>query len=121
MIIVSRLLKIHRIIFNAEKSLKYFGLKTYTIENFKFVDLALAIPFHEVEDFFLNETYFDNVELYSRAYVMALAEIFKEKQEDLPKAKRRHFWVILVTTTARYLFIFAALRMIYAIVLNAIN
>jgi hypothetical protein len=94
-----RLLKIQRIIFNAENSLKHFLSNCFTIINLKFIDLNIVIPAHEKKDFFINETQFSNLELYKEAYQIGLQEIFKERAEDLPKARQRFFFVKLIVRT----------------------
>lgn len=102
------MLKIHRIIYNADVSLRYFSTRIFKIVNHNFNDLHLTIPPHEKQDFFINETVFSNSELYHLTYLITLQEVFKESPDDLPKARRRFFYVKLITNILHSLTLFIA-------------
>lgn len=105
-------------IFNAETSLSHFAKRTFKIVNFKFNDLNLSIPKHEKKDFFINETNFGHINLYWLIYCSGLQSILKETPTDMPKARRRYFYVKLILRTVHLLVWIAIFRMFKAIALN---
>lgn len=113
-----RLLKIHRLIYNAETSLSHFANRTFKIVNYKFNDLNLTIPKHEKKDFFINESNFGNINLYWLIYCTGLQSILKETPADMPKARKRYFFVKLIWRTVHLLVWIAIFRMLKAIVLS---
>ncbi|CRK98511.1 CLUMA_CG011867, isoform A [Clunio marinus] len=58
-----RLMKIQRLIFDAERNLKYFQYRKFKIPNHNFHDLNLNIPLNERKDFMVNEVSFNQLEL----------------------------------------------------------
>lgn len=114
-------MKIQRIIYHSEKSLQYFGQKLFKIVNYKFNDLNLMVPEQEKKDFFISETKFGNSNYYSDIYFAGLQAVLKESPADLPKARKRFFYVQLVLRTVHVLVTFAALRMLKQVVLNFFN
>ena len=104
--------------FNAEKSLNHFQTNCFNIMNHKFNDLNLAIPNHEKQDFYVNETNFKNAELFKNGYVIGLQEIFKESPKNLPKARNRFFYVILISRTLHLMFAFIVFKLLNKVVLN---
>lgn len=116
-----RLMKIQRIIYNSETSLKYFTTNVFTILNYNFVDLKLAVPEHEKKDFYMNEEIFTNMDLYSRVYVVGLQEIMKELPADFPKAQQRYFYVFWASKFVHATFFYLAFRTLNEFVLNFIK
>lgn len=110
--IVFRLLKVYRLLANAETSLKFFISRKYEIVNSKFTSLNQAIPDDEKEDFFLDEKRFDIYELYIETYFMSLKEVLKESPGDLPKARRRYFYVWLILRAVHLFMVFVAFRIV---------
>lgn len=90
-------MKLQRIFINAEASLVFFTTNHFDFNNFNFIDLNLAIPTHEKNEYSIQQKAGSNLELYLSTYKMALQEIFKETPEDLLKAKKRYFYVILIS------------------------
>lgn len=101
-----RLLKIQRVIFNAETSLKFFTSNHFDFSNSNFIDLDLAIPTREKKEFSTVQSAVGNLELCRATYIVALQEIFKESVDDLPKARRRYFYVVLITRTLHTIMFF---------------
>lgn len=106
-------MKLNRLIYNAEISLRYFYSKSFTIDNFKFLDLNLSIPPIEKDDFSLTEKMFSNKDLYSNTYKLILKIAFGESENDLKFAKLRYLIVYYVTKTFHAFIIFFVWKILY--------
>lgn len=105
-------MKIQRLIYNSETSLKYFTTNVFTILNYNFVDLNLAVPAHEKKVFYMNETLSANMDLYCRTYVVGLHEIMHESPMALPAAKQRYLYVFWISKTVHAIIFYAAFQML---------
>lgn len=105
-------MKLNRIIYNAEISLKYFYTKNFHIENFKFLDLTLAVPQAEMDDFSLTERLYSNSDLYYNAYKNVLKIAFGETESDLKFAKKRYIYIYWFTKAFHFVLFFIALKMV---------
>lgn len=113
-----KLLKIQRIIFMSEAALKYFAMRTFTIDNYKFIDLSLLIPDNEQADFSMKLSDFSNFECCRMIYLNGLIEIFKESPEDFPKARKRYARILWITRIYRTVLLFIVLRYLNQLILN---
>lgn len=89
-------MKVQRVIYNSEIALSFFLKRNFDFMNFNFIDLNLAIPKDEKSDFSLDQKLLCNKDFFKFAWIMAMQVILKESLDDLPKARRRRFYVVLV-------------------------
>lgn len=113
-----RLMKVQRLIYNAQVSMKHFYVNNFKFDNFNFIDLNLSIPKHEKEDFEIVEKVFSNATLFDRVYAITLKVIFGETREDEIKAKSRKPYVYLITRSINLIVIFSALKLFYELVMK---
>jgi hypothetical protein len=87
-------MRFQRIIYDSLNNIAIFASRDFHFTNFKFIDLNCDVPKHEKSDFFINELYpQQNVRQMEETFKVILEMVFHQKPEDLPKAKRRHFYV----------------------------
>lgn len=102
----------------AEAALKYFASKTFTIDNYKFIDLSLLVPESEQADFSMKLADISNFECCRMIYLNGLIEILKESPADLPKARKRFARIIWITRIYRTVLLFIVLRYLNQLILN---
>lgn len=106
-------MKLNRIIYNAEQSLRYFYTNTFTIENFKFLDLALDVPAVEKDEFSLTEKLSSNTELYENAYKFTLKIAFGETDRDLEIARKRYTYIYYATKAMHALVLYLSYKLFF--------
>lgn len=97
-------MKIQRIIFNSEHSLRHFTAKGFKFINFKFLDLHKEIPDHEKEEFFVHEKLnSQNLRIFNDTYEVFMEANFNQKKSDAERAKKRYKIVVAVSRTYQIL------------------
>lgn len=105
-------MKLNRMIYNAEISLRYFYTRNFIIDNYKFMDLTLAVPLSERDDFSLTERLFSNSELYFNGYKNLLKIAFGETESGLMFARKRYSYIYWATKAIHAVIIFAVYKLI---------
>ena len=105
-------MKVQRLIHNAEKSLKYFTDHVFKFDNYNFIDLKMAIPPSEKEDFSLDESGKSYAELMAMSFHVSLKAVFKFTDKDFEKGKKRAFYIYAVTRMIHATVLFGILALI---------
>jgi alcohol-forming fatty acyl-CoA reductase len=103
------LTKVQRILFNAERSLRYFYTHDFKFDHFNFIDLNLDIPKQEKDEFSINERYVSDDYSYYRNTILACRKVLlQETDEDMELARRRYPYISAITRLIHvfYLFLF---------------
>lgn len=95
--------------------MSYFSTRTFDIQNHNFLDLNLLVSKSEENDFSIKERTFNNKILMEQIYLVALQEILKESQEDLPKAKKKFIFVALYSRAYQLALAFVAMKCLYVL------
>jgi alcohol-forming fatty acyl-CoA reductase len=104
-----KLMKIQRILFNAERSLRYFYTHDFKFEYFNFIDLNLDIPKQEKDEFGINDRFVGSDYSYYTKTILACRKVLlRETDEDIELAKRRYPYIVAITRLIHvfYLFLF---------------
>lgn len=108
-----KLMKIQRIIYNTDQSLKYFYQHIFKFDHFNFIDLNRDIPEQEKDEFSINEKFvMNNQDYYFLAFKMCKIILLGESEKDNEKARRRFPYIFIVTRTINALFFYAAYKLL---------
>lgn len=107
-----KLLKIQRILSNAEKSLHYFYSHNFKFVNHNFIDLNIGIPAHERDEFSVNEKFIgSNKEYYFNAFVTCRKVLLHENEKDAEIAKRRYPYIYVFNRAINVLFFYICFKL----------
>ena len=107
------LMKLQRILMNAENSVGYFFKHNFRFDNFNFIDLNLDIPTQEKDEFSVANKYIDNYRsFYINAIKTSRKVLLGESDSDEIIAKRRYPYIYTITRLINLIFIFICYKLI---------
>lgn len=83
-------MKLQRILFTVRDALKFFQKRTFTIENYNFVDLQRELIGADKEIFFIKEKHISAVDYLRDGYNVSVRVLLKETLEDTEIARKRY-------------------------------
>lgn len=108
-----KLMKVQRILMNAENSLSHFFKHNFKFDNFNFIDLNLDIPAVEKDEFSVNNKYVDNYRsFYINAIKTSRKVLLGESDMDEMIARRRYPYMYIITRLINLIFIFICYKLI---------
>lgn len=111
----TKLMKIQRIVYNTEESLKYFKNNSFKFDNFNFVDLQKSIPEHEKDEFFISERIFNITVMADEAFKIGRKVLLHETDESDVIARKRLPYIFGFAHFIHVLFIYGTLKLLYNI------
>lgn len=109
-------MKIHRLIYNSQISLKHFYTRSFKFDNFNFFDLNLGIPEHEMEEFGIVQKLISNKDYYFNGFKMARKVILNETEREEAIARQRYPYVYLITKLIHVIAVYLAFKLFYTII-----
>jgi hypothetical protein len=108
-----KLMKVQRILFNAERSLRYFYKHDFKFDNFNFIDLNLDIPKQEKDEFSINERYVSNDYTYYTTTILTCRKVLlRETDQDIELARRRYPYMFAITRLIHVCYIFLLFKVL---------
>lgn len=112
------MLKLQRILFNAEESLAYFKARTFTIENFKFIDLQRELIGSDKDHFFIEERVISHYDYIRDGYITGIRVLLKETPEDTEIARQRYPYYKFIAMTIKLFTSYIALKFVTRFIHN---
>lgn len=111
-------MKLQRILYNAEAALTYFQVRTFTIENFKFVDLQRELIGSDKENFFIEEKVLGHYEYIRDGYMVGVRVLLKETLKDTEIARKRYPYLKFIGATIKLLTFYITLKVVTRFIHN---
>lgn len=105
-------------LFNAEESLAYFKQRTFTIENYNFVDLQRELIGSDKEHFFIEEKVLSHYEYIRDGYRVGIRVLLNETPEDTEIARRRYPYLQFIAMTIKLFTSYIALKFVTRFIHN---
>lgn len=108
-----KLLKIQRICYITDQSLRYFYQHIFRFDHFNFIDLNLDIPAQEKDEFSVNKNVLlNNEDFYNSVFRMCKKILLGESEKDEEKARRRYPYIYAATRTVHALFFYFSYKLL---------
>lgn len=111
-------MKLQRLLFNAQAALTYFQSRTFTIENFNFIDLQRELIGSDKENFYIEEKVHSHYEYMRDGYMVGVRVLLKESLKDTEIARKRYPYLKFIGTVIKLLAFYITLKVVTSFIHN---